>query len=53
MCLGALGGTSTSFFIKVRLGGARMRSAVTAFAEFTAEQGLMDLPLSGGGVYVV
>jgi hypothetical protein len=26
-----------------------MRGAVTAFAEFTAEQGLMDLPLFGGG----
>ena len=36
-----------SLFI-IMSGGARMRHAVTAFTEYNAEQGLMDLPLSGG-----
>ena len=42
------GDFNVTLFQGERSGGARMRSAVIAFAEFTVEQGLMDLPLSGG-----
>jgi hypothetical protein len=43
------GGTSMSlFFYNERLEGTRRRRAVAAFADFTVEQGLMDLPLLGG-----
>jgi hypothetical protein len=56
-CIG--GDFNVTLYHSERLGGARMRSAVIAFGDFTAEQGLMDLPLSlgggggGGVVYVV
>jgi endonuclease/exonuclease/phosphatase family metal-dependent hydrolase len=45
-CIG--GDFNVTLFHSERLGGARMRRAMTAFVEFTANQGLMDLPLSGG-----
>jgi hypothetical protein len=50
-CMGGGGGGgdfNATLFLGERLGGASMRSAVIAFAEFIAEQGLMDLPMSGG-----
>jgi endonuclease/exonuclease/phosphatase family metal-dependent hydrolase len=44
-----LGGDfNVTLFYNERSGGARRRRAVVAFADFTAEQGLMDLPLLGG-----
>jgi hypothetical protein len=46
MFLGALGAISMSLSFIVR--GRERRSAVIAFDEFIAEQGLMDLPLSRG-----
>jgi hypothetical protein len=39
---------NVTLFQSERSGGPRMRREVAAFAEFTAERGLMDLPLAGG-----
>ena len=45
-CIG--GDFNITLFQSEMSGGARRRSVVIAFEEFTVEQGLMDLPLSGG-----
>ena len=42
------GDFNVTLFHNERSGGARRRWAVAAFADFIAEQGLMDLPMSGG-----
>ena len=39
---------NATLYHNVRSGGTRRRRAVAAFADFIAEQGLMNLPLSGG-----
>ena len=41
-------GFNVTLFHSERLGGARRRHVVAAIADFTVEQGLMDLPLLGG-----
>jgi hypothetical protein len=45
-CIG--GDFNVTLFHSERSGGAGMRRAVKEFAEFTMDQGLMDLPLIGG-----
>jgi hypothetical protein len=45
-CIG--GDFNVTLFLNERLRGAAHRSAVADFANFVAEQGLMDLPLEGG-----
>jgi hypothetical protein len=45
-CIG--GDFNVTLFHNERSGGVRRRRAVAAFADFTAEMGLMDLPLAGG-----
>ena len=42
------GDFNVTLHLDERLGGAAHRFAVSDFAEFVAEQGLMDLPLAGG-----
>jgi hypothetical protein len=39
---------NVTLFHNERSGGARRRQAVAAFADFIVDQGLMDLPMSGG-----
>jgi hypothetical protein len=45
-CIG--GDFNVTLFHSDRLGGARMRHVVSASAQFTVDQGCMDLPLAGG-----
>ena len=45
-CIG--GDFSVTLFQNERSGGVQRRRAVAAFADFTVEMGLMDLPLAGG-----
>jgi endonuclease/exonuclease/phosphatase family metal-dependent hydrolase len=45
-CIG--GDFNVTLFHNERSGGARRRREVADFADFTAEMGLMDLPLAGG-----
>jgi hypothetical protein len=45
-CIG--GDFNVTLFHNERSGGARRRREVAAFADFTVEMGLMDLPLAGG-----
>jgi hypothetical protein len=45
-CIG--GDFNVTLFQSEGSGGARRRRAAVAFADFTAEMGLMDLPLAGG-----
>jgi hypothetical protein len=47
------GDFNVTLFHSDRSGGARMRHVVSASAQFTVDQGCMDLPLAGWGVYVV
>jgi hypothetical protein len=46
--LGGGGDFNVTLFHKEMSKGARRRRAVAAFVDFTAKQGLLDLPLSGG-----
>ena len=46
-CIG--GDISVTLFLDERSRGAAHRSAVADFADFVAEQSLMDLPMAGGG----
>jgi hypothetical protein len=46
LCTG--GDFNATLFHSERSGGANMRCTVTEFADFIADQGLMDLPLAGG-----
>jgi hypothetical protein len=43
------GDFNVTLFLDERSRGAAHRSAVADFADFVAEQGLMDLPMAGGG----
>jgi hypothetical protein len=43
------GDFNVTLFLDERSRGAAHRSAVAGFADFVAEQGLMDLPMTGGG----
>ena len=45
-CIG--GDFNVTLYHSGRSGGARRRRVVAAFADFIVEQGLMNLPLSGG-----
>ena len=45
-CIG--GDFNATIFLSERSGRAGMRHAATEFADFIADQGLMDLPLAGG-----
>ena len=47
-CIG--GDFNVTLFLGERLRGTAYRSAVADFADFVAEQGLMDLPMDGGDV---
>ena len=44
------GDFNVTFFLDKRLRGTAHRSAVVDFADFVAEQSLVDLPLEGGDV---
>jgi hypothetical protein len=46
-CIG--GDFNVTLFLDERSRGATHRAAVADFADFVAEQGLMDLPMAGGG----
>jgi hypothetical protein len=44
-----VGDFNVTLFLDERSRGAAHRSAVAGFADFIVEQGLMDLPMTGGG----